>query len=152
MIRLSETKVDEHYNIDDNGIITDLQGNIQKTYLHQGRYEFKKIATYKILMWTRYGWRDGRIWDIHHLDGNPLNNNINNLKFIQHSLHSSITNKGRIFTKQHKENISKSGKGRHWKLTEKTKRKMSDTRKGKNNPMYGKHWKKDPITGKRIYY
>ena len=25
-------------------------------------------------------------------------------------------------------------------------------RKGENNPVYGTHWKKDPETGKRIYY
>ena len=37
MIRLSETKVLEDYFIDENGIITDKNGIIQETYLHQGR-------------------------------------------------------------------------------------------------------------------
>ena len=31
MIILGKDKLDERYNIDDNGVITDLQGNVQKT-------------------------------------------------------------------------------------------------------------------------
>ena len=36
-----------------------------------------------------------------------------------------------IYTKEHRERISKSMTGKHWKLSEETKRKMSEAKKGK---------------------
>ena len=131
MIILGKDKVDERYNIDNNGVITDLNGNIQETSLCNNRPMFRSQKIHKILMWTKFGWRDTKIWDIHHLDENKLNNSIDNLVFLTHSEHRKL----------HANNMSNE-----------TRKKLSACNKGKNNPMYGKHWKKDPITGKRIYY
>lgn len=36
-----------------------------------------------------------------------------------------------IYTKEHRERISKSMTGKHWKLSEETKRKMSEAQRGK---------------------
>ena len=36
-----------------------------------------------------------------------------------------------IYTKEHRERISKSMTGKHWKLSEETKRKMSEANRGK---------------------
>lgn len=44
--------------------------------------------------------------------------------------------------------LSKAFKGRHF--SEDWKRKISESKKGKNNPMYGTHWKL--VDGKRVYY
>lgn len=49
----------------------------------------------------------------------------------------SEVHKGKSLTEEHKQNISKSLRG---------------TREGKNNPMYGRHWRLDPVTNKRIYF
>lgn len=123
MIVLDKNKVDERYNISDNGTITDSNGTIQETYLYQGRPKFKGVPVHRILMWTKFGWRDTKIWDIHHKDENKLNNSIDNLEFLSKSEH----------TKLHK-----TGK----KHSEETKIKMSESKTGKcigiNNPFYGK--------------
>ena len=199
MIVLGKDKIDEHYNIDDNGIITDLQGIIQETSGIE-RPTFKGKGVHKILMWTKFGWRDGRIWAIHHIDQNKLNNNINNLVFLTHSQHTSlhcphlghhhseeikkklsISNKGRIIyermllfclglfdfiseeTKQKmKKNHVQWNKGKTNIYSNDTKKKMSDSHKGKvfseetkkkmSNYWKGRHWKIDEITGKRVWY
>ena len=57
----------------------------------------------------------------------------------------SETTKEKIRNKL-KEN--KNALGKHWKLSEKTKRKMRKNRKGKNNPNFGKIGKNHPFYGK----
>lgn len=57
-------------------------------------------------------------YDIHHMDGNKLNNSIYNLELVEHILHIV----------EHKQNIS-----------EETKKKMSESKKGKKSNFDGKH-------------
>lgn len=163
MIVLGKDKVDERYNISDDGIITDLQGNVQETRLPQGRPKFKGIAVHRILMWTKFGYKD---LDIHHLDHDPLNNNINNLVFLTRSEHMKIhmTGKrymqGKKFSEEHKKKISLARKGRP--RSEETKQKLSLSHKGKtlseetkkkiSLAFKGKHWKIDETSGKRRLY
>ena len=90
MIILGKDKIDERYNIDDNGIITDLQGNIQETTFYRDRPIFKSQAIHKIQMWTKFGYRDTKIWVIHHIDQNKLNNSIDNLVFLTKAEHSKL--------------------------------------------------------------
>lgn len=45
-------------------------------------------------------------------------------------------------------NISDGGNGGN--LGEESRKKMSESKKGENNPFYGKHWK--IVDGKRVYY
>ena len=160
MICLGKEKFDERYNISDEGIITDLNGNIQTT--KKDTYEwFHGKRVHIILMWTKYGYKNPKEWDIHHLDGNKLNNNINNLKFLLHEEHArlhALNNldkrikhfssywKGKTrppMSEEHRKHLSESLKGRH--LSEEHKRKISEN-SAHNKATLGKHWKKDLIT------
>lgn len=90
---------------------------------------------------------------IHHIDGNKLNNSIDNLTLMSASEHNSQHQKGnnnsmygrkgklspnyqREFSKEHRKNISISHTGK--KLSESHKKKISSRTRGKKNPMYGK--------------
>ena len=59
MIRLGKNKTLDNYFINENAVITDKNGNVQKQYLDQGRYCFKGVKVNRILMYTFYGYRDG---------------------------------------------------------------------------------------------
>ena len=59
----------------------------------------------------------------------------------------SKSNKGRIFSKEHRENISIAKTGH--KMSDETKRKMSNSKMGGNNPMYGLTGEKSPLFGRR---
>ena len=120
MIVLGKDKTLDNYFIDENGVITDQFGNVQKTKIYQGRSYFKSVAVYQIQMWTNYGWRDTKIWAIHHLDENKENDSILNLTFLTHSEHAKLHMKGN-------------------KRNEETCKKISNSMKGKNHPFYGKH-------------
>lgn len=90
MIRLSKDRVLEDFYIDDNGVITNKEGEVQKFNLQQNRLRFKGVQVHKIQMWTKYGWRDGHIWAIHHVDENPYNNALKNLVYLTRSDHNSL--------------------------------------------------------------
>ena len=89
MIVLGKDKTLDNYFIDENGVITDLKGKIQHLVLHRGRYVFKHISVHQIQMWTNYGWRDGKIWVIHHKDENKLNNNLDNLEWCTYQYNNT---------------------------------------------------------------
>lgn len=138
MIVLGKDKIDERYNISDNGIITDLQGNIQKTSISNNRPSFKSQLIHRIQMWTKYGWRDPKLWDIHHKDENKLNNSIDNLVYLTRAEHR------RIHTQsiERRINLSKALKGhRPWgpvKQSLETRKKISFANKGKTySRIYG---------------
>lgn len=90
---------------------------------------------------------------VHHIDGNKLNNSIDNLTLMSPSEHSSHHQKGknnsmygrrgklapnfqREFSKEHRKNISISHTGK--KLSESHKKNISLSLKGEKNAMYGK--------------
>lgn len=137
MIRLSKTKTLDNYFIDDNGIITDLSGDIQATKIIKSREVFKGICVHQIQMYTKRGYMDGMV--IHHIDQNPLNNTLSNLVYLTQSVHVSIHNKDK--------------KG--FKHSEKTKEMYRKTRNGQPSPNKGKklsieHKKKLSIACKGI--
>lgn len=123
MIILSKNKVDERYNVSDDGIITDSNGTEQEIKIQHNRPIFKGVAIHRILMWTKYGYRDTKIWAIHHLDENKLNNNINNLIFLTRSEHTKLHKTGKYI------GINNPFYGK--KHSEETRKKMSETRKNK---------------------
>ena len=137
MIILGKDKVDKRYNIDDNGIITDLQGNVQELDFQQGRFRFKGVPLHQIVMYTKFEYRNGNEWEIHHKDGDKLNNKISNLQYLTPSEHTRLHHKGK--------KAKLWNKGKYDIYSDETKKKMSESHKGK-------HWKKDPITGKRIWF
>lgn len=140
MIRISKDKTLDNYFIDENGVITDLNGTVQELKLYRGtRLYFKGVTVHKIQMWTNYGWRDTKIWDIHHKDNNKLNNSLSNLIYLTHSEHIRLHMKGKHLNEESKRKMSEShkgkpawAKGKHWSLREETKRKMSEANKGKH--------------------
>ena len=71
-------------------------------------------------------------YDIHHMDGNKLNNSIYNLELVEHTLHM-VEHKQNIL-EETKKKISESLK--HHKHTEETKKKMSKAQT--NNPKLSK--------------
>lgn len=44
--------------------------------------------------------------DVHHKDGNPLNNDLSNLEVLLHGTHSTITNRNRTYTRGYRLDLS----------------------------------------------
>lgn len=125
MIVIGKDKTLDNYFIDENGVITDEFGTIQKTKIN--RYEwFKGARVHQIQMWTNCGWRDSKIWAIHHKDENKLNNSLSNLVYLTRSEHTILHKKG-----------NQNNLGKH--LSVEHKRKIGEKLKGENHPFYGKH-------------
>lgn len=110
-----KNKVYENYLIDENGIIYDLNNIPQKTSIHQGRPEFKKIAIHRLVMYSFIGYREGM--DIHHLNEDKFDNRLENLIYLTRSEHISYHAANR---------------------NEETKNKLRKANLGKKNPMCGK--------------
>lgn len=84
------------------------------------------------LMWELFVGEKPKGYDIHHEDGNPLNDRIDNLKCIPHKLHMSIHHKNKIVTNE-------------------TKYKMSKWQKGVSKTwQIGVHWYNDGNSNKRF--
>ena len=128
-----KNKVYENYLIDENGVIYDLNGNIQKTYLHGDRPFFKRVPIYRYVMNSFIGYKEGL--DIHHLNEDKFDNRLCNLVFMTRSEHIRLHNKkrrnflGKKHTEETKKKISEANKGQ--KPTEEAKKKMSESHKGK---------------------
>jgi len=58
----------------------------------------------------------------------------------------SITHKGKVISKEHKQKLRDIRLGS--KLSEETKKQLSDLKKGKNNPCFGRSGKLNPMYGK----
>ena len=139
MIRLSKDRVLEDFFIDDNGVITNKEGEIQKFSYYGGeRPYFKSVKVHQIQMWTKYGWRDTKIWAIHHIDEDKSNNSISNLVFMTRGEHMSLHKNmyGKHHSEETKRKLSESRKGKH--LSEETKRKLSISLIGHTSGMKGK--------------
>ena len=114
MIRFKD-KILEDYFIDPvTAVITNKNGVVQKTYLHNGRPVFKKMNVHQIMTHTFYGYKSG--YDVHHLDENKMNNALSNLVYLTREEHISLHNKG----------ISPWNKGKP--MSEETKAKMRKPR------------------------
>ena len=62
----------------------------------------------------------------------------------------SAVHRGKHLSEEHKARIGAAKRGKH--LSEEHKARISVSKRGEKNPMYGKHWRKNPVTGKREYY
>lgn len=134
MIRFRDTIL-ENYSIDPiTAVITNSKGEIQKTYINQGRPCFKGMAVHQIQVHTHYGWKKGLV--IHHLDYNKMNNSLSNLVYLTSSEHSNMHNKGKTLSEETKRKLSEVNKGKI--LSEDHKKKISEANKGEKNGMFGK--------------
>ena len=150
----------ENYFIDPvTAVITNSKGEVQEISIHKdGRLFFKSMAIHQIQIHTHLGYKKG--FDIHHLDGNKMNNSLSNLVYLTKSEHTKLHNKGNkyFFGKSHssetKQKMSEAKKGEKnplygKQLSEETKRKMSEShkglqceaKKGEKHPMFGKKYK-----------
>ena len=122
-----KNKVYENYLIDENGIIYDLNGNIQQTYQNQGRDFFKSGKVYELVMHSFIGYKEDM--DIHHINKNKNDNRLCNLIYLSHSEHARLhfgehgPNKGKKFSKEWREKLSESHKGYKMPQAERDKRK-----------------------------
>lgn len=69
-------------------------------------------------------------FDIHHIDGNKLNNCVLNLEPLPHDEHMRLHNKDKTLSEETKLKLSESHKGKN--LSEEHKRKIGEGNKGKN--------------------
>lgn len=128
MIVIGKDKTLDNFFIDENGVITDLNGNQQKTSIQIYEW-FKGAKVHQIMMYTFYGYRDNKEWVIHHKDENRLNNSLNNLVYLTRKDHIIVHKKGKKLSEETKDKISNTLKGSH--LKEETKDKISKALKGK---------------------
>lgn len=89
-------------------------------YVITTRKEGNNMKLLHRLIWEKYYGEISLNIHIHHVDGNKLNNCIWNLDTLTHSEHSSLHNKGKEYSDE-------------------TKMKMSEAKKGENNPFYNNH-------------
>ena len=135
--------------------ITNSKGEIQKTSIHKdGRPYFKGHRLHEWQVHTHYGWKQGM--DIHHLDENKLNNSLANLVYLTKSEHSKIHNKiGKKLSDETKRKLSESLKGNKNMLgkhhTEDVKRKISESHKGKKVSDETKRKMSESLKGKNTW-
>ena len=98
MIRYKDTILEDFFIDPVTAIITNSKGEIQETYINQGRPIFKGHKVYEWQMHTYLGYKRG--FDIHHLDENKFNNSLSNFVYLTRSEHMKI----------HRENMSEETK------------------------------------------
>ena len=133
MIRYKDTIL-ENYSIDPvTAVITNSKGEVQETKIKDGRPYFKSMAIHKIQAHTYYGYK--KDYDIHHIDKNKLNNLLFNLVYLTKSEHAKIHVKN--MSEETKKKMSEAKKGNTCRLgtkhSEETKRKMSEAAKGRTS-------------------
>ena len=136
MIRYKDTIL-ENYSIDPvTAIITNSKGEVQKTYILNGRPYFKGHKVYEWQLHTYLGYKKG--FDIHHIDENIMNNSLENLVYLTKSEHSKLHNKG--------ENHPMYGKH----ISEETKKKLSESQKGKASSNKDRIWVNNGVENRYI--
>ena len=118
----------ENYFIDPiTAVITNSKGEIQETYILNGRPYFKCHKVYEWQTHTHIGYKEGLV--IHHIDHNKMNNSLSNLVYLTRNEHTKIHAKG--------ENHPMFGKH----ISEETKKKISEANSGENHPLFGTKFK-----------
>lgn len=117
-------RTDKYIGVKTNGYI-----NVSVTNDDGVRFDF---GIHRFIFMSVYGnIPDG--YEVHHIDENPMNNAIDNLRLIEGSEHLSLHKKGKILSEETKKKMHKFSKGNKINLgkhhTETTKKKISETKK-----------------------
>lgn len=107
-----KNKVYENYLIDDNGVIYDLNGNIQETYQNQGRPHFKGNSIHSLVIHSFIGYKENM--HVHHLNGNKFDNRLENLVYLTPSEHNKLHHIGKAHSLEACIKMSDSRKGKIW--------------------------------------
>ena len=127
MIKYKDIILEDFFIDPETAVITNSKGEIQKISIHKnGRPYFKSMAIHQIQIHTHIGYKKG--YDIHHIDENKLNNSLSNLVYLTKSEHNIIHKKG------NKNTFGKTS-------SEETRRKLSESHKGKTSGNKGKRYK-----------
>jgi len=116
----------------------------ETTIKNDGRRYYGREKWYRVLWNMLYQEQLCEGYDIHHKDFDELNDNLDNLQRLTRSEHTRLHNIGKThseFTKK-RLSISKIGKNNPMfgkPVSEETRKKISIANTGKNNPFYGKH-------------
>lgn len=123
-------KIFPEYFIDPvTAIITNSKGEVQETKINEcGRQCFHCMEIHKIQIHTHLVYKKG--FDIHHIDKNKLNNALSNLVYLTKQKMSEAA-KGRIFS-------------------EETKRKLSESHKGKTSNVKDRTWVNNGVIAKMV--
>ena len=98
-------------------------------YVHVGKPKgYKHNFLHQYIWMVANGCDIPEGYDIHHIDGNKLNNSIYNLELVEHKKHLSKHKKGKLHTEESKNKMSKAHKGKFH--SEETRRKIGDLHKG----------------------
>ena len=112
MIRYKDIILEDYFINPVTAIITNLKGEIQKTYIKGGRPHFKCYKVHEWQVHTHIGYQKGLV--IHHLDHNIMNNSLSNLVYLTPSEHVKIHNKGKHHSEETKRKMSEALKGKIW--------------------------------------
>lgn len=99
-------------------------GNGSYLIINNHKYKHKGVHQYIWMIANQADIPEG--YDVHHIDGNPLNNSIYNLELVELHAHRSEHKKNRIVSEETKKKMSESMKN----MSEETKKKISETLKG----------------------
>lgn len=88
MIRYKNEVFEDYFIDPETAIITDKDGNVQKTKVYKGRTYWKCREVYRIQMHTHQGYIPRK--SIHHIDKNKLNDALSNLMYISNKEHTQL--------------------------------------------------------------
>lgn len=127
MIRYRDTILEDYFIDPLTAIITDKNGVVQEIKISCGRPCWKGMHVHCIQAHTAWGYKKGFV--VHHIDENPLNNALTNLKYLTTEEHSSLHRKDKHLSEKTKVKIGSARKGKHH--SEKTKAKIGAISKGR---------------------
>jgi hypothetical protein len=109
-----KNKVYENYLIDENGIIYDLNGNIQPILIYNGRPHFKGYRLHSLVAHSIFGYKEG--YDVHHLNFDKFDNRSCNLIYLTRKEHTRLhsTHFSKEILRKRSKGISIRNTGRVW--------------------------------------
>lgn len=124
----------EGFFIDENAKIYDSNGVEQalKFYPSNKYLSFKKRDVHTLMAHSFLGYKPG--YDVHHINGNKLDNRLPNLMYLTREDHRRLHNKGKKLSEEHKAKMRNAHKGK--KFSEEHKEKIRRVNSMKKKKVY----------------